>query len=626
MHRILLLAFSTFMLHACSTDAPSSSHQDPEIVILPTETVDPFSYSRPQLARVNHLALDLEVDFDQHILSGEASWTISHDHAEEIILDVRDLEILEVLLGADRVSATYALDDPDPVFGQALHIQLTPETDMITIRYRTTPKSTALQWLDPEQTESGVTPFLYTQSQAIHARTWIPCQDSPGVKFTYSARIRTPRQLMAVMSAENPTNKNSSGSYTFRMNQPIPSYLMALAVGDLDFRPVGPRTGIYASPEVMEAAVYEFGELENMLTTIESRFGPYLWDRYDILIMPPSFPMGGMENPRLSFITPSVIAGDRSLTDLIIHEMTHSWAGNLVTCATWNDIWLNEGIDVYLQRRVSRILYGDDYAEMSAELGYNSLQETIASLGENNPDTRLKLDMAGRNPEDGMSGIAYQKGYSFLDAMGRATSPTKVDLLMNAWFRRFDFESVATADFLAFAREKLIDTSRVRFDMDQWVYGTGLPASAYHPDAQGFRFVERQIDAFKASGSIADLDTTEWLPMQWLYFVQHLPDQTDYQALDQAFHFSASGNSEILCAWFEQCLRNGYIDPIMDPLSAFLRRIGRTKYVKVLYEAMIENKRLDNAWSIYQQARPRYHALTRKSVDELFSAAGKRIS
>lgn len=607
-------------------DTPSSGHFTPEVLILPTETIDPFSFSRPQTARVNHLVLDLEVDFEQHILSGEASWTITHDQAEEIILDVHDLEIEEVLLGADRIRATYSLDDPDPDFGQALHIQLTPETDMVTIRYRTTPQSAALQWLDPEQTESGITPFLYTQSQAILARTWIPCQDSPGVKFTYTARIRTPRQLMAVMSAENPTNRNGNGTYTFQMNQPIPAYGMALAVGDLDFTPVGPRTGIYAAPEVMDAAVYEFADMERMLSTIESRFGPYLWDRYDILIMPPSFPMGGMENPRLSFITPSVIAGDRSLTDLIIHEMTHSWSGNLVTCATWNDIWLNEGIDVYLQRRISGVLYGSDYAEMSAELGYNSLQETIVSLGANNPDTRLKLDMKGRNPSDGMSGIAYQKGYLFLDAMGRATSPTKVDLLLNAWFRKYDFESVSTADFLEFAREKLIDTSVVRFDMDQWVYGTGLPPSAYHPDAQGFRLVEREIEAFNASGSIADLDTTEWLPMQWLYFVQHLPEKVDYLALDQAFHFSESGNSEILCAWFEQCLRHGYADPIKEPLSAFLRRIGRTKYVRVLYEAMIENNHLADAWAIYQEARPKYHAITRKSIDELFSASGKRIS
>ncbi|MDX1440183.1 MAG: M1 family aminopeptidase/hydrolase, partial [Rubricoccaceae bacterium] len=344
----------------------------PSVPDEPTLPHDVHSYAQPEQARVTHVALDLNADFDGQQLVGSATLDIQKtEGADEILLDVRGLNIESVTDagGSDLKYETGAIDD---LMGAPLTVTIADTTNQIVINYRTGEEAAAVQWLSPEQTSSGE-PFLFTQGQAILTRTWIPTQDSPGIRQTYDAAITVPEGLTAVMSAEMLTpegeiNSDSTTTFRFRMDDPIPPYLIALAIGDLEFQEIGPRSGVWAEPDVVEAAAYEFAEVEEMMDAAEALYGPYRWGRYDVLVLPPSFPFGGMENPRLTFATPTILAGDRSLVSLVAHELAHSWSGNLVTNATWDDFWLNEGFTSYFENRIMEAVYGPEYAAMLRSL------------------------------------------------------------------------------------------------------------------------------------------------------------------------------------------------------------------------------------------------------------------
>src|SRR6185295_20192533 len=311
--------------------------------------------------------------------------------AGRVVLDTRDLEIRRVTLDDGKTEARFRLGDEVKILGRPLEIEIAPGTTWVNVDYSTKPEAAALQWLTPEQAGSPY-PFLYTQSESILARTWVPCQDTPGVRMAYEATVHAPRGLLALMSAENPTQDSADGVYHFQMRQPIPSYLLALAVGELEFRPLSPRSGVYAEPSVIELAAWELADTPKMIDAAERLYGPYRWGRYDLLVLPPSFPYGGMENPRLTFATPTILARDRSLVSLVAHELAHSWSGNLVTNSNWNDFWLNEGFTTYIENRLMDALYGKEYADMLWELGYQDLQAEVADFSKDSlHDTWLKL-------------------------------------------------------------------------------------------------------------------------------------------------------------------------------------------------------------------------------------------
>ncbi|MBK7428105.1 MAG: hypothetical protein IPI60_14310 [Saprospiraceae bacterium] len=394
-------------------------------VLLPVEedSTDPHTYSQAEIAVITHMNLDLTVNFNAQKLEGSVTYQIKHDKASEIILDTRGLKIKQVTLGEQESETSFNVSAEDSIKGSSLTIPLAPLTRVVKIYYETTDKSAALQWLTPQQTADKIHPFLYTQGQPILTRTWIPTQDSPGIRFTYEATIRTLPGLMAVMSAENPRQKTADGVYAFKQTNPVPAYLIALASGDFQFAETGPRTGVYAEQSLLQAAATEFSDTDKMLNVAEKMYGTYNWGRYDLLVLPPSFPFGGMENPCLTFATPTIIAGDKSLTTLVAHELAHSWSGNLVTNATWNDLWLNEGFTVYFERRIMEEVYGADFTEMLNLLTYNNLKTLITKMGKDHPDTRLKVDLEGRNPDDGLTRIPYDKGFLFIEisgAIGRA--------------------------------------------------------------------------------------------------------------------------------------------------------------------------------------------------------------
>lgn len=590
---------------------------------------DVHSYAQPQIARITHLDLDLSVDFSGRTISGSASYDIqTTQNAEQIILDVNNLHIDSAWIheaNGNRTPTTFQIGSSTGFMGAPLSIDITSSTSKITILYSTNPEAAALQWLDPIQTLGKKDPFLFTQGQAILTRTWIPIQDSPGIRYTYTARVQVPSGLLALMSASNPMEKSEDGLYSFEMQQPIPAYLMALAVGNIEFQSISDRTGVYAEPEMLADAAYEMADLEKMVVATESLYGPYLWDRYDLIVLPPSFPFGGMENPRLTFATPTIIAGDRSLTALVAHELAHSWSGNLVTNATWDDFWLNEGHTVYIERRIMEALYGRPYSEMLAKLGLQDLTSTIDDMGQTSEDSHLKLSLDGRDPDDGMNDVAYEKGYLLLRTLEELVGRETFDAYLKAYFEAYKFKSLSTEQWESYVRQHLIDPNDLDIDLSAWLYGPGIPAEHAEPVSNKFDQVDRHASEFVRLGRLDRSSTKDWSTHEWLHFIRQVPTDLHvsfYEKLDDVYALSDSGNSEILAAWLEKSIQSGYLrDHNLTQLRAFLVEVGRRKFLSPLYRALKENGELSLAREIFEKARPNYHSVSSNSISALLSEA-----
>lgn len=579
---------------------------------------DYHSQSNPEEVSVTHLKLDLGVDFTRKVLAGSAELTYlrKQENAKQLVLDTKELQISNVSSAGQALE--FYLREPDPVLGTALVINLPEEGGPILIEYTTSPSASGVQWLTPEQTAGGKQPFLFTQAQATHARSFIPLQDSPQVRLTYDAIIRTPAELIAVMSASNEHNAVRDGVYEFNMPQPIPSYLIALAVGDLHFKSMGERTGVYAEAGILDAAAAEFSDTESMLIATEKRYGPYSWDRYDLLILPPSFPFGGMENPRLSFITPTVIAGDKSLVSLIAHELAHSWSGNTVTNATWRDLWLNEGFTTYLTYRIMEIVYGTDRYNMEAVLGYQDLQEDLSTLPAD--DQILAIDLRGRDPDDVFSNIPYEKGALFLREIEQKIGRDQFDAFLTEYFKKFAFQSITTDQFIEYLNETLLKQYPGKLDMQrikQWVFETGVPQGVALPSSNAFTLVDTARSQW-LNGKLpaAVIDTKGWTVHQWLYFLNNLPEALSAEQLaelDAAFNLTESSNNEIAHSWLLMSIRNWY-EPALPRLYKYLTSIGRNKLVKPLYRELSKTEKGKAIGKrAFIEAKPGYHPLTVKA-------------
>lgn len=590
---------------------------------------DVHSFAKPNDVRVKHMDLDLAVDFDQKILDGSVVLSIDNlSGSDTLHLDSRDLTIKKVTLDGNDEEVQFQLKDPVKPLGQELIIPINKDTKKVKIEYATSPNAAALQWLSPEQTYGKVKPFLFSQSQAILARTWIPCQDGPGVKFTYTATIQTDSSLLALMSAENGTKKSSNGVYEFRMDQPVSSYLMALTVGDLEFESLGRNSGVYAEPGMLEACAWELADMQSMIDSAEDLYGPYQWGRYDVVVLPPSFPFGGMENPRLTFATPTIIAGDRSLVSLVAHELAHSWSGNLVTNETWNDFWLNEGFTVYFEQRIMEKIYGMPYAHMLTKLGMGELKETIHRLNEEGKeeDTHLYLELEGRDPDEGLTDVAYEKGRFFLQTVENAVGRDKFDAFLKKYFTENAFKPMNTGRFITYLRGNLLagpDSAALEDSImiDAWIYGPGLPPNAPQPESEELVKVDSQVNQFMSGKIMAhQIDTTGWTTHHWLYFLRNLGDNVTAEqlvALDASFNLTQSGNSEILCDWFQLCIDAGYTKayPAMED---FLIRVGRRKFLTPLYTRLVKTSE-GKEWAtrVYSKARPGYHSVSTNTIDEI---------
>ena len=593
-----------------------------------TQERDIHSFARPQEARVTHVALDLTADFTAKTLSGRTTLTMERTgDGSQVVLDTRDLVIQSVTL-PDGAPVKFALGDSDKILGQPLTVDLPPGAKEIVITYRTSPNAAALQWLGPSQTAGKKHPYLYSQGQAILTRTWIPTQDSPGIRQTYSARITVPRELRAVMSAEQLTPDGVEGSggrtFEFKLTQPVPPYLIALAVGDIAFRSLGPRTGVYTEPSVLDTAASEFADLEKMVSTAETLIGPYRWGRYDLLVLPPSFPFGGMENPRLTFATPTILAGDRSLVSLVAHELAHSWSGNLVTNATWRDFWLNEGVTTYVELRLMEALYGRDRAAMLDVLARRSLEDEITRLG--GPaaaDTVLHIDLTGRDPDEGMTEIPYEKGAALLKLLEQTVGRDRFDTYLRSYFDRHAFQPITTEAFLADLRANLIKGDAAleeKLKLEEWLYKPGLPDNAPLPKSDALQKVDQQAQAFVSGGRAADITVDGWVTQQWQHFLESLPETltpAQLADLDKTFGLTRRRNSEVLFLWLRTAIRNRY-EPAMPALEEFLTMQGRRKFLRPLYEDLMKTDwGKAEARRIYARARPLYHTVATSTLDPI---------
>ncbi|KAF9921851.1 Leukotriene A-4 hydrolase [Linnemannia zychae] len=571
---------------------------------------DPNSQSNLDEVKTSHIHLNLAVDFVTKTLSGSAELDIEAiaDIVSKLILDTSYLAIKSVTLDGTPLKHTMA--DRDEKYGSALTIELGKTLNKgdkakIVIDYSTTDECTACQWLEPSQTVGKKHPYLFTQCQAIHCRSMVPCQDSPSIKLTYSANINAP--LRAVMSAV-PTGEekqaNGTTTYKFQQKTRMPSYLIALAVGNLEGREIGPRSTVWTEPEVIEAAAWEFVDTESFIRTGEELLTPYDWGRYDLLVLPASFPYGGMENPCLTFVTPSLLAGDRSLVDVVAHEIAHSWMGNLVTTENWEHFWLNEGFTVFVERKILGRMQGNEHAEFSAIIGHKALVESVDIYGKEHPFTALRPCLRGEDPDDAFSSIPYEKGFNLLYYLEKHLGgPDVFEPYLRAHVQEFAGRSINTDDWKAFLysfMEKNFGQEKVdllnQVDWEAWLAGTGMPPvenkfddtlakecnclckrwdNSRHVE-KPTEFSSKDIEGFSSNQKVVFLERVSEL--------DSLP-HSHLELMDELYGLTQVRNAEVRFRWHMVCLKANY-EKMYPEVAQFASTMGRMKFCRALLRAL----------------------------------------
>ncbi|RUO36006.1 aminopeptidase [Aliidiomarina shirensis] len=587
-----------------------------------TPTIDEHSFANSNEVRTPHLHLNLAVDFDAKVLSGYVEFELEYlnENANTLVLDTEMLNIAraEAYTNGEWAHTEFTLGERDVILGTPLSVTLPVGAEKVRVHYSSSPEATGLDWVAPEGTAGGEYPFLYSQSQPHYARTWIPIQDTPTERLTFSAELRTPPELIGLMGANNPPNPERTGVYQFESRQKIPSYLMAIAVGDLEFHALNERMAIYAEPSILQSAVAEFGYTTDMMDVTEELFGPFAWDRYDQLVLPPSFPFGGMENPQLAFLTPTVIAGDQSLVSLIAHELAHSWSGNLVTNATWRDLWLNEGFTSYVENRIMEAVYGEERALMERMLDAQSLDAALPSLSER--QQVLHIELAQRDPDSSFTAVPYTKAQQFLffleDRFGRET----FDAFVRQYFADFAFQSLTTEQFQDYMERELVQPNPgkvSRTEIMQWLYAPGLPDNSPRPEVAAFeRVAEAQARWFAGE----PIDIRAWSIHERLYFLTNLPEDVSHaqlERMDKEFHLTNTQNNSVLSHWLVIAIQHDY-QPAMPRVEEMLTSMGRLAYIRSVYAALAATPEgLEKARQIYVKAKPGYHVLTRDQIEDV---------
>ena len=638
----LLIPLAVALAAGCSkepaapTAAPAAQPSADTAVKAANRSHDESSYAEPDKVVIKDLGLDLKLDFDSKQIGGTATYTLEWKDkaAKQLVLDTRELTIEKVeAVAADGTTAPlqFVLAPADKVFGSKLTIEAPEQPGKVLVTYHTAPTASGLQWLEPSMTEGKQLPFMFSQSQAIHARSWVPLQDTPSVRFTYSAHVASRPDVMVLMSADNDPKAARDGDYTFKMPQPIPSYLLAIAAGDLVFEPISGRSGVWAEPTMVGKAAKEFEDTEKMIGAAEKLYGEYRWGRYDMLVLPPSFPFGGMENPRLTFATPTVIVGDKSLVSLVAHELAHSWSGNLVTNSSWKDIWLNEGFTTYVQGRITEALYGQEMAEMEREIDQNDL---LAEVKDMSPaDQALALPpLTERDPDEALSNVAYVKGSWFLQFLEQRFGREVFDPFLRGWFDDHAFQSANTDQFVEYLKKNLLSKKPgavTDAELKAWLDEPGIPAFATKARSRNFSIVDTARIAWQGSGKLPSAQiTSEWGTQEWVHFIDGMGKTLPVDklaALDQAYKFTGTANGEIAMRWYPLAIRSGYLEA-NEAAGAFIERVGRRKLILPIYAELVKTPEgLAFAKAAFEKAKPSYHPITTASVQDMLdkASAGK---
>nr|XP_022300395.1 leukotriene A-4 hydrolase-like isoform X2 [Crassostrea virginica] len=567
---------------------------------------DPCSYSRPDECKVNSLDLNLEVDFDSKKLCGYVDLSVERmkDGVQNLILDTRDIDIQKITDADNCQELKFSLGEKNTNFGSKLEVQLplsSTKSSKVRVHYETSPQSTALQWLRPEQTAGKRHPYLFSQCQAIHARSMVPCQDTPGIKVPYTAKVTAPRDITVLMSAvrsEPEAHPTDSSKLVHQFNQkvPIPTYLIAIVGGDIESRKIGPRSNVWTEKEMVEAAAFEFSETEKMLQTAEALMGPYIWGQYDLLVLPPSFPYGGMENPCLTFVTPTLLAGDKSLADVVAHEISHSWTGNLVTNRNWEHFWLNEGHTMFVERKITKTLHNSEaLRQFQAIRGLNELKEEIEVVLKNGPYTRLIPDLKGVDPDDAFSIVPYEKGFTLLFYLETLLGgPEVFEKFLRAYIEKFKQQSIDSDQWKDFLYSYFPDKKDVldTVEWDKWFFAQGMPPIIPKYDDSLAVPCKQLCQRWSSAGDnelgqFDPNDLTSLTSVQVVEFLALLLEEPQLpvikvQKMNELYKLNAVKNSEVRLRWLRLCIKAQWKDAIPHVLD-FVNEQGRMKFVRPLY-------------------------------------------
>lgn len=583
--------------------------------------VDPHSYYDDCEPKIKFFDLDMKVNFEEEKIYANIRLNFERK-VRKVTLDTRNL-LIKSIKDDKGNELSYKIYEEDPILGNKLDIELKEESDDIFIDYEIGKNSKALQWLKKEQTKGKRLPFLFTQCQPHHARSLIPIQDTPSVRVTYKASITVDKDLSAVMAAAYSHCSEEGGKKTFffRMPQPIPPYLFAFAIGDIVSKEIGPRSKVYAEPEILEKAAYEFEEIESMIKKAEELFGTYEWERYDLLVLPPSFPYGGMENPRVTFLTPTLIVGDRSLVSVVAHELAHSWTGNLVTNKNAEHFWINEGFTVWAERRILEAVYGAESAVMAYAQGFNALKNALSRFGEDSPFTKLVPNLEGIDPDEVFSEIPYEKGSLFLKLIEETVSRPAFDRFIRAYIEKFRFTSIDTDDVISFL-EKHFPGLMDKIQGQRWLYEAGLPENCPKIVSSRLEYLKNLSSAFKYGTYPTEEEIALMNPNEKLVYFQGLPRVMTKEQLDfltSAFNLKEMTNSEILCEYLAIAAGSDY-EPAFEQIRKFLYEVGRLKFIRPIYKAMGNNKRTRLlAKEIFEKIKEEIHPLTKMVIESEIS-------
>lgn len=589
---------------------------------------DPHSYYREGQLRIKIITWGAKVDFGTRTLDCVA--VLEFDATGVVDLDTRDLAITSVEACPDFAPIPFTLADPDPILGSRL--SFTTPTRAVRIAYRTSPESAAIQWLTPEQTAGKQHPMVYSHAGAINARAIIPCQDTPLVRFRYHAELVVPRELHGLMAASRVdvasvvSNDFRSVTEHWEQNRPVPSYCFAFIVGDLVSQSIGTRCAVFAESRVVDAAADEFRDLPRMLEEAEKIFGAYPWPRCDVLVMPPAFPCGGMEQPERAVVSPTIITGDRSLVSVVAHELAHGWFGNCVT-ATWEHLWLVEGFACYAEQRILEAVYGRDFAELRASLRYREMERDIAELMPTHPAlTRLRMDLAGMDPEVGATQVPYMKGYLLLraieeydDHLGVDTRRAVFDEILRSIIAQYRWSYITSEVFL---REMSVHFDRAILGTRawEWIYEAGLPHDAPKPHSDALQYING-IASVGCPPSASDAKV--WRALEWSVYLNTIPRDAHAlcEQLNAEHHLETHRAAEVRWAWYLLALESGAAYD-RDALAAFLASVGRLRYLTPIYRLLTRNP-ATAAWAreVYDRCTPGYHPTARREIERVFAEA-----